>query len=618
MFIRDKKCSPKGSQVVYHNYSIVETKKIGNEIKQLTVLTLGPKFDLDPKLWTPLTRRIEKILNKQPELFSEPMIEELAQDLATKIQSKAKRNDPSENSPEKITEFVQKPKYNFNSLNDVIKKDSRTFGVGYVALHAMERLNFKSILEELGFSEENAKIAMAIVAARMEYPASESETFKMLSERSGIGELLGINFSLRSVMCLHRVADMLIKIKDRFEKKLSQDQINLFNLENSVLLYDLTNSYFHGKPESEKAKRGHSKQKRSDCLLESMAIIVDKNDYIRKSLFYPGNVSEPKTLKEILDIINPPKGTTLVMDRGIATEANIELVNNQDYLYFVGNRKLNRDFDYNHQHTVLKTSSGKMVKMYQTEESLTTEKGEVKELWLHCHSEDRKEKETGINKRKVDGYEDVLKQLNTVLANSKKPTLKSEVMRRIGRLQEKYKVSRHFKIKLIELSLEKEMTEPFVTGITYDFEPIVNTKITHPGAYIIRTNKLNLTDSDIWNGYTKLTDIESVFETLKSELGFRPNYHHKEWRIDCHYFISVLAYQCVNYIRSKLKSKDIRDSWKTISRDLSSHCISTISINTTNRGQILTRKSYPPANRHARIYDALGISSEIDVIKLPM
>ena len=61
-----------------------------------------------------------------------------------------------------------------------------------------------------------------------------------------------------------------------------------------------------------------------------------------------------------------------------------------------------------------------------------------------------------------------------------------------------------------------------------------------------------------------LTDLDAVFRSFKSELGFRPVYHHKEDRVDGHLFITVLAYQFVQVIRRDLGDHQINASWSAI------------------------------------------------------
>ena len=65
-----------------------------------------------------------------------------------------------------------------------------------------------------------------------------------------------------------------------------------------------------------------------------------------------------------------------------------------------------------------------------------------------------------------------------------------------------------------------------------------------------------------------LTDLESVFRSLKSELGMRPVYHPKEDRCDGDLFITVLAYQAVQVIQRKFKDYGINESWTTLREKL--------------------------------------------------
>ena len=88
--------------------------------------------------------------------------------------------------------------------------------------------------------------------------------------------------------------------------------------------------------------------------------------------------------------------------------------------------------------------------------------------------------------------------------------------------------------------------------------------MTHPGIYCLRTNELNWDEEKLWRTYTMLTDLESVFRSLKSELGLRPIYHHKEDRAEGHLFITVLAYQAVQLLRRKLKEHGFNGSWNSL------------------------------------------------------
>ena len=60
------------------------------------------------------------------------------------------------------------------------------------------------------------------------------------------------------------------------------------------------------------------------------------------------------------------------------------------------------------------------------------------------------------------------------------------------------------------------------------------------GNYLLKTNRLDLSQDEIWHLYMMLTRVENAFRDLKSHLGLRPNFHQIEDRMDGHIFISTL------------------------------------------------------------------------------
>ncbi len=97
---------------------------------------------------------------------------------------------------------------------------------------------------------------------------------------------------------------------------------------------------------------------------------------------------------------------------------------------------------------------------------------------------------------------------------------------------------------------------------------MAGTMLTHPGVYCLRTNVIDWDQETLWRTYTMLTDLESVFRSLKSELVLRPVYHQTQGRADGHLFITVLAYQMVQTIRRRLRQHGETSSWATLRRIL--------------------------------------------------
>ena len=147
-------------------------------------------------------------------------------------------------------------------------------------------------------------------------------------------------------MQLYRASDALMVHRKAIEEHLFDAAMTLFDLQPTVTLYDLTNTYFEGDAGAqEKAQRGHSKEKRSDCPLLTLGLMLDASGFVRRSQVFAGNVSEPHTLAEMLSALQAPKGALVVMDRGIATQDNITWLAAQGYRYLVVSRERKRTFE---------------------------------------------------------------------------------------------------------------------------------------------------------------------------------------------------------------------------------------------------------------------------------
>jgi transposase len=182
-------------------------------------------------------------------------------------------------------------------------------------------------------------------------------------------------------------------------------------------------------------------------------------------------------------------------------------------------------------------------------------------------------------------------------------------LRTVGSLAKEYSgVSHYYNVEVQGNQLTKRPSEPAkAIKITFEKKQISGNKLTHPGVYCLRTNEPKMTDEVMWRTYIDLTKVESVFRSLKSELGLRPIYHWKEQRIDGHLFVSILAYQCIRLVRLLLSENNITDSWETIVKTLKTHMRGTIVVKSDTKPTLLMRKTAIPEELHARIYKALNL-----------
>ena len=227
----------------------------------------------------------------------------------------------------------------------------------------------------------------------------------------------------------------------------------------------------------------------------------------------------------------------------------------------------------------------------------------VCEMRLICRSKGRQEKEEAMFLRSRKGYETGLIAIDKKLRKLTNTTKFENAMKELGALGNKNSVSSHNKVKVIKDSVGGE---PVAKGLSWEYAPTPQSKMSEPGVYSIRTNLLLMKPREIWETYTRQTEVESVFRSLKSELGLRPIWHYKENRIITHLFIYTLAYQCVNWIRRQLAKSGITDSWETIVNSLSSVTLNT-NIYKTAKRTFIRQVSSPISSQNKNYLESLGI-----------
>jgi transposase len=385
----------------------------------------------------------------------------------------------------------------------------------------------------------------------MATPASEWATWKWLQTQSALGELLDVDFQGMSHRALYRASDVLMKHRAALEEHVFNRVKTLFSLEETVTLYDLTNTYFEGDATGNaKARRGRSKEKRTDCPLLTLGLVLDGSGFVRRSQTFAGHASEGKALDPMLTGLNAPKGAMVIMEAGIATEANLRWLRAQGYRYLVVRRGRQRPFDED-QAVAIQTAGGQTVRL---QKDVSEDEQEVP---LYCHSLGREAKEKAMSARFAQTLEAGLQKIVDGLAKPRAEKRYEKRLERVGRLKEKsHGAGQHY---VISWTLDEAGKN--VTALTWERQVVPGTQASHPGVYCLRSNELSWDEERLWRTYTMLTDLEAVFRRLKSELGLRPIFHSKEDRSDGHLFITVLAYQCVQVIRTQLKAAGITDSW---------------------------------------------------------
>lgn len=616
MFIRQTRTNNKATGEGYFTFRLVRGERIGGKVRQVTLLNLGRHFPIKQDDWPLLCCRLEQLLQPQANLLAiqcSEHIERAAQRYygqliaGAPVVSEAASEASAVGAPAKAVTESRAPDYQEVDIDSLTQTQPRSVGVEHVALFALSQLGFVEKLTELGVNGVMRAAILGNLIGRMAHPASELATWNWLQTHSALGELLDVDFDGLSHMRLYRASDILMQHRAVLEEHLFSSIRTLFTLEDTVTLYDLTNTYFEGEVAANpKAKRARSKEKRSDCPLVTLGLVLDGSGFVRRSQTFAGNVSEGATLEGMLTGLGAPPGAMVIMDAGIATEANLAWLVEQGYRYLVVRRGGARQFD-EALAVGIETAGGETLRL-QKEVS-----DDGQELRLYCHSEGREAKETAMVARFGQAFEAGLSKIAEGLGKPRSEKRHDKLLERIGRLKEKSRgASQHY---TVTLTVDESGTGKTVTALTWEKTPVPGTMATHPGVYCLRSNELSWDEERLWRTYTMLTDLESVFRSLKSELGLRPVYHSKEERTDGHLFITVLAYQCVQLLRVKLKAAGINGSWASLRETLSVQCRITASLRRKDGRTVHVRKSTEAEPSLMAIYRALGINPSPGGIK---
>lgn len=574
----------------YCTFRLVASQRIGSKVRQRTLLNLGRNFSLPKEQWPRLCARIEQILSGQGSFLPESCaLEAQAQRYAARLVVLSVPASTVQESAEADYQDVD-----IASLELV---RPRSVGVEHVGLAALSRLEIPRILESAGLNGVQRAAAMGSIIGRMAAPGSELATWHWLKERSALGELLEVDYEAMPLMRLYRVSDLLVRHREAIEAALFTRVQSLFSLPATVTLYDLTNTYFEGElAGNAKARRGRSKEKRSDCPLVTLGLVLDGSGFVRRSRMFEGSAAEANTLEGMLQGLEAPPGALVIMDAGIATEANIAWLLKHHYRYLVVSRERTRQFDTS-QSVEITTASEQTIRIQR----VLNEQGT--EVRLYCHSQERQEKESAMSARFIQRFEAGLTKLVEGLAKPRGEKRRDKLLQRIGRLQEKnHGIGRHYRIELTP-----DEGGANALALKWERVPVDGTQLTHPGVYCLRTNELSWDEASLWRTYTMLTDLEAVFRSLKSELGLRPVYHHKEERAEGHLFITVLAYQAVQVLRQQLKAHGIHESWGTLRQTLSVQQRVTATFKQRDGRTLHVRKATVAEANLKKLYDALDL-----------
>ncbi|HIG30980.1 MAG TPA: IS1634 family transposase, partial [Verrucomicrobiales bacterium] len=446
----------------------------------------------------------------------------------------------------------------------------------------------------------------------------------------------------------YRISDKLLENKDTIEAHLRCRSGKLFTLERTVILYDLTNTYFEGQAlGNKKARRGNSKEKRNDRPLVVVGMAYDGNGFTLAHKTFTGNTNDGTSLVEMVEELKacsrpdpdeeqaqlelneqsngPETKTLVVLDAGVANRDNLVMLREAGFSYLVNDTRGRRsryrkEFD---EHAEFRDLTGgrddvnekPLVEVRMIEEPTVQsetadndgnkdpQSAEKPDTILLCRSKGREEKEQAMFSKAETRFLEQATKLDLRLKKGRL-TQSKKIHQAIGRLKTKNpRVQRYY---TIELSSENRPLE----GLLFtrkDRELQEHQKLF--GCYVLRTDRQDFEPEELWSVYMGLTQAEEGFRALKTDLGLRPNYHQKEDRVDGHIFITVIAFHLWKWIRQKLDQAGDNRDWVTIRRLLSTHCYATLIVPCEEGAVYHIRKPGRPELQQQQIYRTFGVNT---------
>jgi transposase len=490
--------------------------------------------------------------------------------------------------------------------------DTAELGTVLLGWEIWKRLTMPEVLKTLGFNRSQCQAAAISVINRLADPLSEHSLLDWY-RRTGLPELMGNRLRGAGDDRFYRVSDLLLERKEALELHLRERQNSLFNLKRTVLLYDLTNTHFEGLcRRNPKARRGVNKQKRNDCLQIVVGMVFDQFGFELCHKVFEGSLHDGKSLLRMIGELNAVAGDgkekpLIVMDAGVATRQNLDLLWAHGFGYLVNDTRCRRKryLEIFRKQTGFQVVPGRAEKeqvyVRVMDDPQAAGGNRPVERIVLCKSQLREKKEEAIISQAERRLLDDLRKL-ALRVERKRLKTRSKIERAIGRIQSRHSRAKRF----YEVTLEDGGHGLRLTWKRNDV--LFQEAGDLFGCYVLRTDERTLNEHQLWQLYISLTQAEAGFKALKSDLGLRPNPHQKEDRVEAHVFICVLAYHLLRNILWTLEQKGDDRDWETLKRILRTHCYTTIMLPTRNGQMHRIRKAGQPEECQKAIYRNLGIA----------
>lgn len=539
-----------GTAIAYDYYRLTKSYiyKDG-KTKHRSVLCLGelPGFDKDERnrLAAMLTTMIEdgqSVMCDNRKLYEEAM----SQYVKYRGSKYAQENDPRLIAERKAREEEERKKAVAVKLETLTQHEARIIGCENLCNSTMRMLDIRKYLTSRGWKRDQINFALMQIIARAIYPYSELKTVRYLRENTALAEMFGI--------------------------------------EEKILLFDITNSYFEEKMEnSELCQYGRSKEKRDDCKIVVLAAVVNTEGLLVRTMIYEGNRHDSTTVEEVVGTLAKTTAQDakriVVMDAGFYSKSNVNWLkaNGFDYITVLpsGDSKFESTSSEIIDHT---DNKGQQIRLQMGKVDMDGES--VKALMVDSDAKGAKER--SMYEQACKRYEEGLEAIKKGILTKGGTKKRDAVNKRLGKFDKQYGA-----IRLsynVTFTYEGTGKNEVATSMTWECrEDKAAQRRKFHGKYVLLTSLDESQKLNIWKFYNVIRTVEETFHVLKTDLDIRPVYHKSDNGIKSHLNLAILAYWVVSVTKYRLKLKKHENvRWDEIMRIASTQVVVTAKVETVD------------------------------------
>ena len=430
----------------------------------------------------------------------------------------------------------------------------RTLPHGHVAavLGTLRRLKLETLIGRKHSWERDLVVAM--IVARVLDPRSKLATVRGLHEETAftsLGQILGVERATEDD--LYEAMDWLLKRQSRIESKLAARHL----VDGSLVLYDVSSSYYTGS-HCELARLGYSRDRKKGFPQIVYGLLCNRDGCPVAVEVFAGNVADPKTLGAQINKVRGRFGLQRIVwvgDRGMITSARIreELEPlDLDWITALRAPAIRKLADAGVVHPTL----------FDARDLAEVQSPEYPgERLMACRNPFLATERARKRQELLEATERELAKITEATQRPKRAFRgKDKIGLRVGRVLNRYKMGKHFKLKITD------------EGFTYRRnEQKIAAEAALDGIYIIRTSVAaeELTPEATVRTYKQLSVVERAFRSLKTvDLHVRPIYHRLANRVRAHVFLCVLAYYVEWHMRQTLAPMLFDDEDKALAETM--------------------------------------------------